>query len=331
MSMYRVLRRVSRHLSAASRHLLATNRPVTTTGSCSGNESVSNYEQFRDLAVTEPATAVMQVEINRPDKANAMSSSFFAELGDCFGRLAVDPACRAIVLCGSGNVFSSGLDLEEHAPTFLAMTSPSPAGDLGRDPARKSFEIARFVSGMQESLASIDRCPKPVICAVHSACIGGGVDLVCATDIRLASSDAWFSIKEASFQRGVDIGLCADLGTLQRLPKLIGSDSLARELVFTARKFPAAEALKAGFLSTVLDDKQELMDHAVKLGSQIAARSPVAMQGSKVNLNYGRDHTIAQALQHQALWSSVMLQTGDIPAAMMSAQKRKPPPPFPPL
>eukprot|EP00903_Cladosiphon_okamuranus_P006540 g6390.t1 len=254
-----------------------------------------------------------------------MSSSFFVELRDCFERLAVDPACRAIILCASGNVFSSGLDLEEHAPKFMEMTSPSPLGDNTKDPARKSFEIARFVTGMQESLASLDRCPKPVICAVHSACVGGAVDLACAADIRLASSDAWFSIKE------VDIGLCADLGTLQRLPKLIGNESLARELVFTARKFLAEEASTAGFLSAILDDKQQLMDHAVKLASQIAARSPVAIQGSKVNLNYARDHTIAQALQYQALWSSAMLQTGDIPAAMASAQKRKPPPPFPPL
>ncbi|CAM9977371.1 unnamed protein product, partial [Hapterophycus canaliculatus] len=212
---------------------------------------------------------------------NAMNSSFFVELRECFDRLAIDKGCRAIVLCGSGKIFSSGLDLEENGPAFADMTSTS-TGDVNKDPARKSVEIARFVSGMQDSMASLERCPKPVICAVHSACIGGGVDLVCATDIRLASSDAWFSVKE------VDLGLCADLGTLQRLPKLIGSDSLARELVFTARKFPAAEALKAGFLSAVVEDKQALMDHAIKLGSQIATRSPVAMQGSKVNLNYAR-------------------------------------------
>eukprot|EP00904_Undaria_pinnatifida_P010587 jgi/Undpi1/6659/HiC_scaffold_20.g09138.m1 len=285
--------------------------------------SDTSYEQFKTLAVTKPASAVFQVEINRPDKANSMSAAFFAELRQCFDSLAVDPACRAVVICGSGKLFCSGLDLEEHAPAFREMTSSS--GDGSSDPARKSFGIARFVSGMQESLAALDRCPKPVISAVHSACVGGGVDLVCATDIRLASSDAWFSIKE------VDIGLCADLGTLQRLPKLIGSDSLARELVFSARKFPAAEALKTGFLSTVLENKQELLDHAIRLASQIAARSPVAMQGSKVNLNYGRDHTLAQALQYQALWSSAMLQTGDIPAIMAAAAKRESPPALPPL
>ncbi|CAM9292809.1 unnamed protein product [Laminaria digitata] len=292
---------------------------TTTVGSKADLLSDTGYEHFKTLAVTKPASAVFQVEINRPDKANAMSSAFFTELKQCFDGLAIDPACRAVVICGSGKVFCSGLDLEEHAPTFREMTSV--ARDGSGDPARKSFGIARFVTEMQESLAALDTCPKPVISAVHSACVGGGVDLVCATDIRLASSDAWFSIKE------VDIGLCADLGTLQRLPKLIGSDSLARELVFTARK----RALKTGFLSTILDNKQELLDHAVRLGSQIAARSPVAMQGSKVNLNYGRDHTLAQALQYQALWSSTMLQSGDIPAIMGAAAKRESPPPLAPL
>ncbi|CAM9931057.1 unnamed protein product [Ectocarpus sp. 8 AP-2014] len=321
MSLLHVLHRIPKRLPPAPILRIRTHKRALAQGT----PPVLNYDHFRTLAITEPATAVMQVEINRPDKANAMNASFFAELRECFDSLAMDPACRAVVLCGSGKVFSSGLDLEEHAQTFMEMTTPAPAGDVTRDPARKSVQIARFVCGMQDSLASLDRCPKPVICAVHSACIGGGVDLVCATDIRLASSDAWFSIKE------VDIGLCADLGTLQRLPKLIGNESLARELVFTARKFPAIEALQAGFLSAVHDDKQALMEHAVELGSQIAARSPVAMQGSKINLNYARDHTVAQALQHQALWSSVMLQTGDIPAAIASAQKRKPPPPFPPL
>lgn len=311
-----VLQRIPKRVPASVHRMLSTI-------SVGGELSDKGYAHFKTLAVTKPASAVFQVEINRPDKANAMSSTFFTELRQCFDSLAVDPACRAVVICGSGKVFSSGIDLEEHGPTFREMTSP--ARDGSGDPARKSFGIARFVTGMQESLAALDKCPKPVISAVHSACVGGGVDLVCATDIRLASSDAWFSIKE------VDIGLCADLGTLQRLPKLIGSDSLARELVFTARKFPAAEALKTGFLSTVLDNKQELLDHAVRLGSQIAARSPVAMQGSKINLNYGRDYTLAQALQYQALWSSAMLQTGDIPAIMGAAAKRESPPPFPPL
>ncbi|CAM9175042.1 unnamed protein product [Ascophyllum nodosum] len=287
---------------------------------CFSSERRAGYNDFKTLTVAEPVEAVFKVEINRPDKANAMSRTFFKELRQCFDTLARDPTCRAVIICGSGSVFSAGIDLEEFGPTFRDMTATS--GEGGKDAARKSVDIMRFVSGMQETFASLNSCPKPVISAIHSACIGGGVDLVCATDIRLASSDAWFS---------VDIGLCADLGTLQRLPKLIGSDSLARELVFTARKFPAAEALASGFLSSTAENKQELLNRAITLGSEIAARSPVAIQGSKVNMNYSRDHPVDQALQYQALWSSVMLQTVDIPHAMSAAVRGKPPPTFPPL
>ncbi|CAM9493556.1 unnamed protein product [Discosporangium mesarthrocarpum] len=172
-------------------------RPMSTVSSC-----YHGYE-FDTLSVTQPLGNVMQVEINRPGRANAMNDTFFSELGKCFGQLSIDPDCRAVVLSGAGKTFTAGLDLQEHADLFRRVGGGGGGGDNKRgtdierrDAARLSFSNMRFISGWQQSITSLERCPKPVVAAIHSACVGAGVDLVCAADIRMASADAWFSIKE---------------------------------------------------------------------------------------------------------------------------------------
>ncbi|OXB51870.1 hypothetical protein ASZ78_007018, partial [Callipepla squamata] len=148
----------------------------------------------------------------------------------------------------------------------------------------------------------LEKCPKPVIAAVHGACIGGGVDLVSACDIRYCSQDAWFQVKTDSVSpnatQEVDIGLAADVGTLQRLPKIVGSQSLVNELAFTARKMMAPEAQSCGLVSRVFPDKAALLQGALELAAAIAARSPVAVQGTKVNLLYSRDHSVPDSLRY---------------------------------
>lgn len=180
----------------------------------------------------------------------------------------------------------------------------------------------------------MERCPQPVITCIHGACIGGefiyhnkifvdspyvlfisiaGVDLVLASDIRLASKDAWFSIKE------VDIGLAADVGTLQRIEKCTGNSSLVRELAYTARKFDAEEALRFGMISKVLPTREALEAYALDMATQIASKSPIGILGTKVNLLYSRDHSVKDSLEYIQAWNAAMLQTGDLAKAAMAS------------
>merc|ERR1711894_536385 len=181
------------------------------------------------------------------------------------------------------------------------------------------LSLKHFIMKYQESFNILETCTKPVIAAVHSGCVGGGIDMITACDIRYCTSDAWFQVKE------VDIGLAADVGTLQRLPKVVGNDSLARELCYTARKMAAEEAFRFGLVSRIFNSKEDMVKGAVQLAVDIAAKSPVAVQGSKANLIYSRDHTVAEGLDYVATWNMAMLQSEDLPkAAIASMQKEKP-------
>ncbi|XP_043202087.1 delta(3,5)-Delta(2,4)-dienoyl-CoA isomerase, mitochondrial-like, partial [Amphibalanus amphitrite] len=168
---------------------------------------------------------------------------------------------------------------------------------------------------------SAGQCRKPVVAAIHGGCVGGGVDLVTAADIRLCSQDAFFQVKE------VDIGLAADVGTLQRLPKVIGSRSLVNELCLTARRLGSQEALQCGLVSRVLSDRHSLTAAALSLAATIASKSPVAVQSTKLNLTYSRDHSVQEGLDHMVAWNGVMLQSEDIMKAATAAMDRKAPPP----
>ncbi|XP_016403502.1 delta(3,5)-Delta(2,4)-dienoyl-CoA isomerase, mitochondrial-like, partial [Sinocyclocheilus rhinocerous] len=162
----------------------------------------------------------------------------------------------------------------------------------GDDTARISWNLRRVITQYQETFSVIEKCPKPVIVAIHGACIGAGVDLITACDIRLCTQDAWFQVKE------VDIGLAADDGTLQRLPSVIGSRSLVNELAFSARKMYADEAKSCGLVSRVFPDKETMMAGALEMAGDIARKSPVAVQGTKINLIYSRDHSVPEALNY---------------------------------
>ena len=212
---------------------------------------------------------------------------------------------------GEAKHFSSGLDLRDHAGVLGGLGGD---GEEGADTARRAAHLHRsLIRAYQESFASIEACPKPVIALVHGACVGGGVDMVTAADIRLASADATFCVKE------VEVGLAADLGTLQRLPRCVRGDSWAREVCLTAREFSAEEAAREGLVSAVLPSKAELRARGLEVASSIAKLSPVAVQGTKVHLNYSRGRTVADALEYQAAWNMAMLQTDDIPEAAGAA------------
>uniref|UniRef100_A0A3Q1HG18 Delta(3,5)-Delta(2,4)-dienoyl-CoA isomerase, mitochondrial n=1 Tax=Anabas testudineus TaxID=64144 RepID=A0A3Q1HG18_ANATE len=279
---------------------------VRTMSSSSGPTS-----PYTTLSISRPTERVTHVELHRPEKRNAMNKAFWSEMVDCFNEIAADPECRVVVVSGAGKIFTAGIDLMDMASNLL-----QPEGD---DTARVSWNLRKTITKYQETFSVIEKCSKPVVVAVHGACIGGGVDLITACDIRLCTQDAWFQIKE------VDIGIAADVGTLHRLPKVIGSRSLVNELALTARKMYADEAKSSGLVSRVFADKETMMAGALEMAGEIAARSPVAVQGTKINLVYARDHSVAEGLDYIATWNMSMLQTQDVMKSAQAAMERKSP------
>jgi len=295
------------------RPLLSGCRVVARSERCMSNTSY-NYET---LSVTEPSPFVIHVELNRPAKMNALNNDMWMSIGDVFRRLDMDADCRVVVLSGAGKMFSSGIDLGD----FSALASIVYSED---DVARKSLKMYNHLRKLQEQFTDLERCKKPIISCVHNACVGGGVDLFTATDIRLCTQDAWFCVKE------VDIGLAADVGTLQRLPKVIGNQSLVNELCLTARKMLSAEAASCGLVSSVHASKEEMLKAGLGMAADMAAKSPVAVQGTKANLVYSRDHSVAEGLEYVGRWNMAMLQSEDVMKSAMAAMDRdsKEPPEF---
>ncbi|PAA52397.1 hypothetical protein BOX15_Mlig022011g1, partial [Macrostomum lignano] len=307
---------------AAAPRLLASVRALAASASrrrhlCSSAGSAmpdpaAVFGQLTHVRVTQPSEFVRHIVLCRPDRLNSMTWAFFDEIGRCFDAIGEDPDCRVAVLSAEGKHFTAGLDLVD-AAQMLGGSNPD------QDPARKAAEIRRTLFRLQAGLSALERCSKPVIAAIHGGCIGGGVDLVAAADIRYCSSDAFFSVKE------VDLGLAADLGSLQRLPKLLGSASLLAELTFTGRRLPAEEAHRVGLVSRVLDDRDRLLAAALSLASDIAAKSPVAVQAAKRSLLFARDHPVAEGLAQIAAENAAMLQSEDVARAVAaSLSKEKP-------
>jgi Delta3,5-Delta2,4-dienoyl-CoA isomerase len=244
--------------------------------------------------------------LNRPEKRNAMTWEFFAELGESFRAFDEDPEVRAIVVRAEGKMFTAGLDL-------------AAAGSLLGDGSAASREgLRKKVLEIQGTISAVERCRKPVIAAVHGWCIGGGVDLLCACDVRLASGDATFSIRETR------IGIVADLGTLQRLPTIIGH-GWSRELALTGRDFTAAEALRMGFITHLCEDREALLLEARRLAAEIAALPPLAVQGAKDELLNGRDRGVYPGLDYAAQKNAALIPNEDMMEAVAAfLEKRRP-------
>jgi len=248
---------------------------------------------------------VATVSLNRPDKANAMSSAMWDELQRCFEWLDREPGVRVVILAGNGKHFCSGLDLS----VFGELVSADP------DPARRAESFRRLALRLQGNLTAIEQCRVPVLAAIHSTCIGGGVDMVCCADMRYATEDAYFSIRE------IDIGMTADVGTLQRMPRLV-PDGVVRELAYTGRNMDAEEAREVGFVNRVFENRDALMREVTAIAKMIAAKSPLAIRGSKEMLLYSRDHSVADGLNYIATWNAGMLSQADLKAGMEAQMTR---------
>ena len=254
---------------------------------------------------------VVVVVLDRVRKRNAISTLMWREIGRIFSVLGTTgDDCRAVVLIGAGQkAFTSGIDVTDQG---FGLSSTNE--DESLDVARRGLRFYPQIIEMQKCFTAIEECPVPVIAAIEGNCIGAGVDLASACDVRLCSDTALFSVRE------VKIGLAADVGTLQRFPKITGNDSRVRELCLTGEIFPAREALRIGFVSRITD---RLLEDALKLAKTIAANSPVAVMGTKRSLVYSRDHTVADGLIHIATHNMSALMTDDLPTAIVASMQKK--------
>lgn len=261
--------------------------------------------------------------LDRPDARNAMGPAFWDELPRAVSVLAEDRDVRAVVLAAKGPHFSVGLDLKAMAGLLTggdgangdsAQAAPSAAPSTA---ARASAARAGILR-MQRSVTALAECPKPVVAAIHGYCIGGGVDVASACDIRLAAADAVFSVRETR------VAIVADLGSLQRLPRILGKGHVA-ELAYTGKDITAERARQVGLVNDVLPDAAGVLEAARALAAEIAANSPLAVQGTKAVLTACEDRSVADGLDYVAVWNSAFLQSDDLVEAMSAFLAKRPP------
>uniref|UniRef100_A0AAF5RXT6 Delta(3,5)-Delta(2,4)-dienoyl-CoA isomerase, mitochondrial n=2 Tax=Wuchereria bancrofti TaxID=6293 RepID=A0AAF5RXT6_WUCBA len=277
--------------------------------------ALSTFSGLNFIEVIQHSEHVFNVKLNRPEIRNAFTLSFWREVRSVFDHLAINSKCRSIVLSAAGKSFCAGINLKAGSDQLSAIVHNNTL-----DTGRKSLKLRELIATCQDSFTSLEKCPKPVIAAIHGHCIGAGISLIAAADIRYASKDTVFSVKE------VDIGLAADVGILNRINKLVGNDSLTREFAYTARDFNSSEALKYGFISRQFDSTEECLSAALSLADNIAMKSPIAVQGTKLAMNYSRDHTIDDSIQFIRTWNQSQLQSDDLfraSAAAFSNEKPK--------
>ena len=251
---------------------------------------------------------VAQVELARPDKLNAMDGDMFAAIGDTFRSLGRDPEVRAVLLSGQGRHFTAGLDLDYASRQFPP----------GEDPGRAAEARLRHVEWLQDAFSAVEAARAPVIAVVHGGCIGAGVDLASACDLRVASAEAFFQVAE------VDVAITADLGTLQRLGHLV-PHGVVRELTFTGRRMGAEEAVRHGLVNQVAADRDAALAAGLELARAIAAKSPLAVAGAKRSLNYSRGRTVEEGLRDVALWNAAALVSADLGEALAAKLERREP------
>lgn len=264
---------------------------------------------FNTLTVTLSEN-IAEICLDRPDKSNAMNAAMWQEIRQAFDWVDRTPEARVAILSGAGKNFCAGIDLAMLGGIQQQIANP--------DAARSREALRRLILDLQDCLSAIERCRKPVLAAIQGACVGGALDLVTCCDMRYAAADAIFSIKE------IDVGMVADVGTLQRLPRLIG-DGMARELAYTGRRVDATEAEKLGLVNRAFATPAALSSEVRQLAQSIAAKSPLATRGLKEVMNYSREHSVSDGLNYVATWNAAMLLSADLSESIAAQQERRPP------
>ena len=246
---------------------------------------------------------IATVTLARVDALNAVSLEFASEIADVFKKMGAMDEVRAIVLQSKARIFCAGLDLKDAASNFS-------------DSARGAFDAIKKSQSLFDCCNAIEECPKPVIAAVHSKCIGAGLDMISACDIRLCSEDAIFCLKEAN------IGLVADMGVLQRLPLIIGQ-GFTREMAYTAGNYSAQKAEKMGLVTEVYADKDALMSAALQLAKQITANAPLAIQCTKEVLNFSRYTNVNEGMALAIQKNMFLMTSVDLKEAFIAFMEKR--------
>ncbi|WP_299562898.1 crotonase/enoyl-CoA hydratase family protein [uncultured Mycolicibacterium sp.] len=267
-------------------------------------------ETYESVTV-EVDNHVAQVTLIGPGKGNAMGPAFWREMPEVFAALDADPDVRAIVLTGSGKHFSFGLDLPGMAGDLATVMGPTPT-------ARQRAEFHQLVLRMQQAINAVADCRTPTIAAVQGWCIGGGVDLISAVDIRYASADAKFSVRE------VKLAIVADVGSLARLP-LILSDGHLRELALTGKDIDAARAERIGLVNEVFEDAEACLAAAHRTAAEIAANPPLTVRGIKDVLDQQRIDRVSASLRYVAAWNAAFLPSKDLGEGIAAILERRTP------
>ena len=251
--------------------------------------------------------------LDRPEKRNAMSQEVVRDLPLAMAAISADDAIRAVVIAAKGKSFCVGLDLAD------LMATPSASAVEKSSGATANLRQIGITTAFQAAISSVAECPVPVIAAIHSHCIGAGMDLVTACDIRLSAADALFSVRETK------IGIVADVGTLQRLPGIVADGQVA-ELAYTGKDIDAQRAEKIGLVNDVYADAEAVYGAALALAAEIAANAPLAVRGTKFMLQQGEDLTTDQSLLLNGLWTMVTtLNSNDLGEAMRAFMEKRPP------
>lgn len=261
---------------------------------------------MNDFFTLDTRDTIAHLELNRPERLNAMAPPFFPALRDAVRALNDAGTARVLVISSTGKHFCAGMALDVFASDDAMFATATPR-------ARLSFQEA--LRRLIDCFSALDEARFPVICAVQGGCIGGALDLATACDIRLCSADAFFTVQE------IHIGMMADLGVLQRLAKIV-PQGVARAMAYTGERVGAERALAVGLVNAVLPDTDALLAHAMRLAREIAAKSPLAIAGSKLALNHARDHGTAASLQQMTLLQSAIFDTDEM-ATAIAAWKAK--------
>ena len=266
---------------------------------------------FDTLSFGFPDPGILHLKLNRPKVLNAMNMQMWIELAQTFEMVESDPSIKTVIVSGEGRGFTSGMDLD----VFVQMQKTAMEEACH---GRKREDLMRVIGKFQDVVSALEKCRVPVIAAVHGPCIGAGVDFITACDLCYSDVSATFSVKE------VDLAIIADLGTLQRLPKLIG-ERQAKELAFTGRDFDGLEAEKLGLVLKALPDHETLMDHVGDVAKAIAKKSPLTIRGIKQTIHYQRDHSTTDSLQQVRYHNAAVLYSDDLVQAVGAVMSKSEP------
>jgi enoyl-CoA hydratase len=264
------------------------------------------YKCF-DVSITD---RIAHIRLNRPEQLNTFTPDAWVELPAIVREIDRSASARVIVVSSTGKHFTAGMDL-------AVFTKPQGITGASSDPHLKAEKFRADLRPLQDAFTVLDQARMPVIVCVQGGCIGAGVDMISACDIRLATKDAYFCIAE------INIGMTADVGTFPRLCRLM-PEGWVRQIAYTGERFPATRAREVGLVNETFDTQEAMLDHAMALAKEIASKSPLAVTGSKAMINYARDHTIQDGLDYIGVWNAAMLSGAHMKEAFMAkAEKRE--------